>query len=469
MKKIETATEVLEIEIEKINHEGRGYAHYIHPPTQGSQGKHLHLNISYALPGDIVQVTVPNARGRKKATLEYDRVIKAGPTRNMEILEDESMTGGTPLIYMKYEEQLKYKENFVKDCLIAQGFNCEVVKPIVGMENPNHYRNKMELTFGHNDTLGMHQQGNFRNVVDMKGSYIAPSVMVEIKELVQTWQRKYQISGYEKDTKRGILRHLMMRYSFSTNELMVVIYATVGPQNYIDEIEELKQGLLTSFPNLKSLQWIENVTSTERIHSDTVHILYGREYINDQLNGFDYRIWPNTFFQANPIQAQKMVQIALEMAQPQPYMRMLDLYCGVGTFSLPFAKVCGELAGIEIVESSILSARRNAMDNGIENTTFFVGDARSSLKTLKEDWGMPDLLLLNPPRSGAGGKVMRSIGRFGTERIIYVSCNPKTLAEDLVSLRDFGYELVEVVPVDQFPHTNHVECVVLMSKGAPSE
>lgn len=463
MKKIQTPTQVLEVEIEKINHEGRGYVHYIHPPLQGSEGKHLHLNISYALPGDVVQVTVPNARGRKKATLEYDKIIKAGPVRNLTIPEDEGMTGGTPLIYMNYADQLKHKENFVKECLVSQGFDPSVVKPICGMDRPDHYRNKMELTFGHNDALGMHQQGNYRNVIDMKGSYIAPEIMLDIKNHIQEWQRKHQIPGYEKETKEGVLRHLMMRQSFETKELMIVIYATVTPSVYETEIEELKQSLVKAFPTLESLQWIVNVTSTERIHSDETYILHGRDYINDRLNGFDYRIWPDTFFQANPIQAQKMVQIALEMAQPQPNMRMLDLYCGVGTFSLPFAKVCSELAGIEIVESSILSARRNAADNGIENGTFFVNDARTGLKTLKEDWGTPDLLLLNPPRSGAGGKVMRAIGRFGTEKIIYVSCSPKSLAEDLVSLRDFGYELVEVVPVDQFPHTNHVECVVLLT------
>ncbi|MBD3948894.1 23S rRNA (uracil(1939)-C(5))-methyltransferase RlmD [Tuanshanicoccus lijuaniae] len=469
MKRVETPTEVLQVEIERINDKGFGYAHYVHPPKQGSQGKHLHLNIPYTVPGDVVEVTVPNASGRKKATRDYDALIKPSPMRNLTIPHDDRVISGTPLIYMNYQEQLKYKENLVKKFLTDKGFDSSVVSPIVGMENPNRYRNKMELTFGSNNTLGMHQQGNYRNVIDMKDSYIAPETMIDVKQIIQSWQLRHHIPGYEKESRTGVLRHLLMRQSFATNELMIVIYATVSPDAYTDAIEELKQLLLERFSQLASFQWIVNVTSFERLHADNKYLLHGREYIMDQLNGFDYRIWPDTFFQANPVQAEKMVQIAMEMANVHADMRILDLYCGVGTFSLPLAKTCSELAGIEIVESSIVSARRNASDNAIGNTTFFVNDAKNGLRTLNEDWGMPDMLLINPPRSGAGGKVMRAIGRLGTEKVIYVSCSPKSLADDLVSLLPFGYRLKQVVPVDQFPHTNHVECVVLMSKDAPTE
>lgn len=194
------------------------------------------------------------------------------------------------------------------------------------------------------------------------------------------------------------------------------------------------------------------------------HIPYGRDYINDELNGFKYRVWPETFFQANPVQAEKLVELALEMADVNQDMRVLDLFCGVGTFSLPLAANSKELAGIEIVDMSIQSAIRNAKDNGLANTYFMTSDARKGLIELKDTWGLPDLLLLDPPRSGADGKVMRSIGRFGTDKIVYVSCAPKSLADDLVWLREFGYELVTVQPVDQFPHTTHVECVALMSR-----
>ncbi|WZU02153.1 methyltransferase domain-containing protein [Erysipelothrix sp. D19-032] len=162
--------------------------------------------------------------------------------------------------------------------------------------------------------------------------------------------------------------------------------------------------MTTQFDSLVSLQWIEHVEAVERIQADAVHILHGRDYLVDVLNGFKYRIWPDTFFQANPVQAEKLVDLALEMADVNDSMKMLDLFCGVGTFSLPFAAKSQSLVGIEIVENSIISARRNAHDNGLENTFFMTSDARSGLPKLKEEWGQPDILLLDPPRSGAGWK-----------------------------------------------------------------
>lgn len=457
-------TEQLEVTIDHINYKGQGYARYIHAPDRGSQGRHLHLNIPFTVPGDVVQVTVENAKGRHKATVHYDKIIHPSPMRDTTIPMDEAICAGTPLVYMKYADQLEYKLNMVQNALAENDFDPALVKPVLGMDNPNRYRNKMELTFGSEGELGMHQQGNYRRVIDMKDSYIATEAMVEIKHIVSQWRRDFNLPGYVKDTHTGLLRNLLMRQSFSTGEMMVVLYATEGPDAYAEAADELTRRLLEAQPKIHSLQWVVHQDIADRIQSDEVHILHGRDFIYDELSGFKYRIWPNTFFQANPVQAEQMVKIALEMAQVDSNLRVLDLYCGVGTFSLPLARAAKDLCGIEIVDTSIQSARRNAQDNGLTNTHFITSDARSALKTLKDTWGQPDLLLLNPPRSGAGGKVMRSIGCFGTDKIIYVSCNPNTLAEDMRWLRDFGYQLQEAQPVDQFPHTHHVETVVLMQK-----
>ncbi|WP_159634230.1 23S rRNA (uracil(1939)-C(5))-methyltransferase RlmD [Erysipelothrix anatis] len=464
MKKITYPTEVLDVTIDHIDEYGYGYARYTHAPEKGSQGRRLNLFITNVVPGDVVRVSVPNAKGRGKATLGYDSLLQPGPTRNMDVPIDESVSGGTPLQYMQYDAQLQFKENMVKQYLDEEGFDTSLVQPIIGMKQPERYRNKMELTFGVNGELGMTQQGNFRKVIDLKDSVLMPEIMVTVKHAVSAWQHKYELSGYNKETETGLLRNLMMRYSFTTQELMVVFYATQSPENFPKAIKELVEIMTTQFDSLVSLQWIEHAEAVERIQADAVHILHGRDYLVDVLNGFKYRIWPDTFFQANPVQAEKLVDLALEMADVNDSMKMLDLFCGVGTFSLPFAAKSQSLAGIEIVENSIISARRNAHDNGLENTFFMTSDARSGLPKLKEEWGQPDILLLDPPRSGAGGKVMRSIGRFGTDKVIYVSCAPKSLAQDIKSLRDFGYELVSVQPVDQFPHTAHVETVVLLQK-----
>ncbi|MDE1549918.1 23S rRNA (uracil(1939)-C(5))-methyltransferase RlmD [Jeotgalibaca caeni] len=464
MKKMVYPTEVLEVTIERIDPKGYGYARYIHPPDKGSNGKHLNINVTNVVPGDVVRVTIENAKGRNKAYVDYDELIKPGPSRNLEIPTHTAVSGGTPLQYMHYANQLEYKMDMVKGYLEEAGFDPSLVQPIIGMDEPNRYRNKMELTFGSNGELGMHQQGNFRRVIDLEDSILAPKVMVEVKHVISQWQKDYQLPGYDKTTQSGVLRNLLMRTSFATGELMVVLYAVEAPSTLSEAVSDLTERLTSQFDQLVSLQWIEHAAAVERIQADATHILHGRDYINDELNGFKYRIWPDTFFQANPVQAEKLVELALEMADVNEEMRVLDLFCGVGTFSLPFAKRSKELAGIEIVENSILSARRNAKDNGLDNTYFMVNDARVGLIELKETWGQPDLLVLDPPRSGAGGKVMRSIGRFGTDKIIYVSCSPKSLAEDLIWLKDFGYELITVQPVDQFPHTTHVECVVLMEK-----
>jgi 23S rRNA (uracil1939-C5)-methyltransferase len=202
----------------------------------------------------------------------------------------------------------------------------------------------------------------------------------------------------------------------------------------------------------------------DRAQSEETHLLSGRDFIYDEMSGYRFRLWFDTFFQTNPLQAQKLVDLALEMAEPKKTEKMMDLFCGVGTFSLPFADKVGSLAGIELVESSIASARRNAEENNVNNTMFLANNAREGIEQMLESFGRPELLLLDPPRSGAGGKVMRKIGRARPERVVYVSCNPDTFATDIKELEAFGYELKTVQPVDLFPQTVHVECVARLER-----
>lgn len=464
MKKEEYPTEVLDVKIDYVDPKGRGVVRYRHAPDRGNLGKQLLLFIANVVQGDVVRVTVDNAKGRHIARVDYDELLEAGPTRDLSIPTHKAVSGGTPLQYMKYDAQLEFKSDLVREYLEKEGFDTSLINPIIGMEEPSRYRNKMELSFGQDGELGMHQQGNYRKVIDLEDSIIAPKIMIDVKHIVSQWQKDHGFTGYDKDAHTGLLRNLMMRTSFETGELMVVVYATEKPDEHKEAVQDLTERLSQAFPNLASLVWIEYTNISGRIQSEESFTLYGRDYIYDELVGYRYRIWHDTFFQPNPVQAEKMVELALEMADVQEDMRVLDLFCGVGTFSLPFAKRSKELAGIEIVETSIESAKRNAKDNGLENTYFLASDARRGMKELPETWGQPDLLLLDPPRSGAGGKVMRSIGRLGTDKVVYVSCNPKTLAEDLVWLKDYGYELKVVQPIDQFPHTPHVETVCLLSR-----
>jgi len=322
----------------------------------------------------------------------------------------------------------------------------------------------MEFTFAKDGSLGLHEQGNFRKIISLETCLIAGKQMVEAAMEVANWVKDHQLKGYDKDLHEGLLRHLMVRQSFATGELMLGLFATESPEAELKQAaDDLVKRIGEKFPEVKSLLWLENTDWADRTQSEKTHLLAGRDFIYDEMDGYRFRLWFDTFFQTNPVQAQKLVDIAIEMGKPKKTEKMIDLFCGVGTFSLPFASRVGKLAGIEIVETSIESAKRNALDNGIDNTYFLAKDARKGIDEVLESFGTPELLLLDPPRSGAGGKVMRRIGRAKPERIVYVSCNPDTFATDIKELEQFGYKLNVVQPVDLFPHTVHVECCALLT------
>lgn len=456
--------ETFTIKINELDNKGsgRGYALRDHG---GHKPRKLNLAVPQTLPGETVTVDVPNPT-RKRANVLPKEIVEAHPDRVPAPCPHFDLCGGCVWQHWKYEAQLKEKTDFVKRSLQKHGFDTDVVKDAIGMEeHPFEYRNKMEFTFGQNGELGMHELGNFRKIIDIDTCLIANNDMVEAMRIVSIWARKHELPGYHKEKHTGLLRHLMVRRSQETKEMMLAIFATDMPDGELKPlIDELIEELSSVFDNLKSIMWMVNTDIADRTQSEDTYLLYGRDYINDVMYGYNYRTWFDTFFQTNPTQAEKLVELALELADAKDHERMIDLFCGVGTFSLPFAARVKELAGIEIVESSIESAKRNAEDNGIDNTYFLAKDARRGMDEVLETWGTPDLLMLDPPRSGAGGKVMRRIGRLGTDRVVYVSCNPETFAADITWLRELGYELKTVQPVDLFPHTVHVEVVSLLVK-----
>ncbi|MFZ2464114.1 MAG: 23S rRNA (uracil(1939)-C(5))-methyltransferase RlmD [Caldibacillus thermoamylovorans] len=450
-------------EIRQLDKNGAGQAVVWHENEKGNSKK-LKLTVPETLPGEKVRVTVDKPeRRRRKAVLE--EIIEAHPERVGPACPHFSLCGGCVWQHWQYAGQLQEKTNHVKHALEAQGFEPYLVQDTMGMEDPWHYRNKMEFTFSPDGTLGLHEQGNFRKIISLETCLIAGKKMVEAAMDIAKWASDHHLSGYNKDTHEGLLRHLMVRESFATGEMMLALFATEAPDGNLREAaSDLIDRIEAKFPEVKSLLWLENRDWADRTQSEKTHVLSGRDFIYDELSGFRYRIWYDTFFQTNPTQAQKLVDLAIEMGQPKKNEKMIDLFCGVGTFSLPFAKQVKELSGIEIVETSIESAKRNAKDNGITNTHFLARDARHGIDEVIDSFGTPELLLLDPPRSGAGGKVMRKIGRAQPERIVYVSCNPDTFATDMKELRPFGYQLELVQPVDLFPHTVHVECCALLIK-----
>lgn len=457
------AAEIFETKIQELDYKGAGRAEVWRENDKGNLKK-LKLILPQTLPGEEVRVTVDLPTKKKWKTLP-DEILTSHEERVTPPCPHFVKCGGCVWQHWSYSGQLAAKTAHVKRAIEEQGFDPSLVSDAIGMDEPWHYRNKMEFTFSPEGTLGLMEQGNFRNVISLETCLIAGKEMVEAAMEVAEWMKVHELKGYDKDEHTGLLRHLMVRQSFITGEMMLGVFATEAPDGALtDAVNDLIERVEAKFPQVKSLLWLENRDWADIAQSDDVHVLSGRDYINDEMAGYKFRLWFDTFFQTNPTQAQKLVDIALEMAEPKETEKMMDLFCGVGTFSLPFADRVGSLAGIELVESSIASAKRNAEDNGVHNTTFLAESARTGIDKMLESFGRPELLLLDPPRAGAGGKVMRRIGRAQPERIVYVSCSPDTLATDMKELAAFGYELKGVQPVDLFPQTVHVECVARLEK-----
>lgn len=459
----EQVGKTFDAKIDKLDRKGSGLAAVWRENEEGNPKK-LKLIIPQTLPGETVRVTVDKTKSRKRKVMP-GTILEEHPERITPECPHFDRCGGCVWQHWRYEGQLKEKMEHVKGAVASQGFDASLIRETIGMDNPWHYRNKMEFTFSPDGELGLHEQGNWRKVISLETCLIAGRDMVEAAMEVAEWAKQYELKGYNKDLHEGLLRHLMVRQSFATKEIMLALFATESPTGNLKKaVDDLVERIGEKFPQVKSFMWMENNDVADRVQSEESHILAGRDFIYDELAGYRYRLWFDTFFQTNPTQAEKLVELALEIGEPKESEKMIDLFCGVGTFSLPFAARVAELAGIEIVESSIESAKRNAEDNGISNTHFLAKDARKGIDQVLESFGHPELLLLDPPRSGAGGKVMRKIGRSGPERIVYVSCNPDSFATDIKELEPFGYTLKMVQPVDLFPNTIHVECVALLVK-----
>jgi len=452
--------EIMVAEISHLDEKGSGRAEVWRKNELGNPKK-LKLTIPMTLPGEKVRVTVDQPE-RKRRKAMPDEIVEAHQDRTAPPCPHFDKCGGCVWQHWSYSAQLNEKTEHVRHTIESQGFDPKLVQETIGMDEPWRYRNKMEFTFSPEGALGLHEQGNFRKIISLETCLIAGEEMVEAAMEVAKWVKDHKLKGYNKDLHEGLLRHLMVRQSFATDEIMLAIFATESPEEYQEAVHDLVLRIEQKFPQVKSLLWLENTQWADRTQAEKSHILSGRDFINDEMDGYRFRLWFDTFFQTNPTQAQKLVDLAIEMGKPQKTEKMIDLFCGVGTFSLPFANKVGKLAGIEIVETSIESAKRNAEDNGISNTDFLAKDARKGIDQVLESFGHPELLLLDPPRSGAGGKVMRRIGRSKPQRIVYVSCNPDTFATDIKELEPFGYQLQMVQPVDLFPHTVHVECVALL-------
>ena len=478
--------ELVTVKIEDIGNDGEGIG-----KVEGYT-----LFVKDAVIGDEVQARITRPK-KNYAYARCEKILTSSPYRSEPVCAFHRQCGGCQIQALSYEKQLAFKQGKVRNNLIRLGgFTPEevdkVMEPVVGMEEPYHYRNKALFPVG-TDRQGKlvtgFYAGRTHDIIANTDCALGVTENKEILETVLDYMRTCKVSAYEETTGKGLVRHILIRKGFTSGQLMVCLIINTPAQDreknqWLPGQQELIDRL-TGIPGMTSISVNINREKTNVVLGKETHTIWGSDTIEDTIHmretvGFSlahekdavtYHISPQSFYQVNPVQTEKLYSLALEYAGLTGKETVWDLYCGIGTISLFLARRAKQVYGVEIVPQAIQDARRNATDNGITNAEFFVGKAEDILTDFyhKEDKGNeemrhPDVIVVDPPRKGCDALCLDTMLRMAPERIVYVSCDSATLARDLRILCDGGYELQKVRPVDQFGQTVHVETVCLLSQ-----
>ena len=371
--------------------------------------------------------------------------------------------GGCTLQGVQYKKQLKEKQKQVQNLL--QKF-CRVY-PIIGMEDPFHYRNKVHAVFGRlrngSYISGVYEEGTHK-IVNVDVCQIEDETADAIIRDIRGLLKSFKIRTYDEDTGYGLLRHVMVRRGFQSGEVMVVL---VLASPILPSRNNFVKALLKIHPEITTIVLNVNDRSTSMVLGEREKAIYGKGYIEDTLCGTIFRISPKSFYQVNPVQTEHLYAKAIELAGLTGKERVVDAYCGIGTISLIAAKQAKEVIGVELNPDAVRDAVRNAKRNQVRNVSFYTQDAGKFMVEMAEQGEKADVVFMDPPRSGSDEIFMASVLKLAPKRIVYISCNPETLARDLEYLTKHGYRAKEAYPFDQFPFTKHVETVVLLSHKKP--
>ena len=371
--------------------------------------------------------------------------------------------------HISYEGQLRYKENQVRQVLTRIGKLEDIkVHPVIGMDNPWYYRNKAQVPVGEKD--GKLIAGFFKprshEIVDTNESLIQLPEINEAVQVVKEICDELKIPAYYEESHKGVLRHIMARYGKQTGELMVVLVTKTAD---IPQKNKLVEKIVARLPKIKSIVHNVNSKRTNVILGEKTKVLWGTEVIYDYIGEVKFAISPLSFYQVNPDQTKVLYNKALEYAGLSGEETVIDAYCGIGTISLFLAQKAKKVLGVEVVPEAIEDAKRNAELNHITNAEFAAGEAETVIPEWYEKGVEADVLVVDPPRKGCDETLLQTIIDMKPKKVVYVSCNPATLARDLRILEDGGYRTVEVQPVDMFPHTVHVECCSLLVRKVVSQ
>jgi 23S rRNA (uracil1939-C5)-methyltransferase len=428
-----------------------------------------------AIPGDVVDVTILKKRKRHLEG-RIKTLHKESPDRIAPKCSHFGICGGCSWQQMSYEAQLEHKQKEVNDALSRIGdVDVNEYAPIIGCSETFAYRNKMEFSFSarrwltfeeingddkveDKTALGFHIPGMWDKIVDIEHCHIQPEFPNEIRNAVKAYARQENLSFFDARHREGFLRTLMIR-STQMGEIMVVF-------QFFHEDVEAREGLLNhladKFPNITSLQYIINEKANDSIYDQELHCFKGSNYITERIGELQFRITPKAFYQTNPAQAEVLYAKALELASIDTSAVVYDLYTGLGTIAQYIAHTCKKVVGVESVPDAVVAAKENARRNGITNAVFEVGDMRKVFTDgFVKKHGAPDLIIVDPPRDGMHKDVIEQLLKIKSSKILYISCNPSTQARDLAILKS-QYSVIISQAVDMFPHTQHVENIVLL-------
>jgi 23S rRNA (uracil1939-C5)-methyltransferase len=466
MKKIPADKKFLNnIQVIDIAEEGKGVG----------KSDDLVIFIDKAVPGDVVDVELLR---RKKKFYEgrIQNIVKPSDHRTEPFCEHFGVCGGCKWQHLKYDAQLLFKQKSVVDALqrLAK-VDTSGIEPILGSKETSYYRNKLEYTFSDKrwltdgdmrsdqememNALGYHIPGRFDKILDIEHCYLQADPSNNIRNKVREYALANKISFYNLKNHEGSLRNLIIRTS-STGELMViVVFAYVEKE----QIKGMMEFISNEFKNLKSLLYIINQKKNDTIFDQDIHVFEGADHIFENMNGLKFKIGPKSFYQTNSEQAFELYKITKDFAGFKGDELVYDLYTGAGTIANFIAGSVKSVVGIEYVPTAIEDAKINSEINAIENTSFFAGDMKDILNAeFIQTHGKPDVVITDPPRAGMHADVVKRLLEMEAEKIVYVSCNAATQARDIALMKD-KYEVSRIRPVDMFPHTQHVENVVLLT------
>jgi 23S rRNA (uracil1939-C5)-methyltransferase len=447
-----TVDQELELKIDSLAYGGSGVA----------RANGFVVFVRRGLPGDRVRARVTKVKRNHAEALAIE-VVEAGAPRVDAPCKHYPECGGCRFQDLAYEAQAEAKERQVRDALqrIA-GLPEPPLEPILPAVEHFHYRNKLEYSFAdtpEGPALGFHRAGRWDEVLEVERCWLTTELGNAIRNTVRDWAREERLQPYDQEAQTGYLRHLVVREGRNTGQALVQLVTAPGERFERERFVEV----LRAFPEVRSIHWAVNDSPAEVTNVPTT-VLWGDDAIEEELCGLRFRVRPGAFLQTNTAMAERLYGVALDYAGLSGAETVYDLYCGIGTIGLAMAGRALTVWGVEISEESVACALENADLNGITNAAFFAGNVGQALEELRERAGPADVVVVDPPRAGLAGKALRRVGRLGAPRLVYVSCNPTTLAGDAKALTgEYGYRLERARPVDMFPHTPHVETVALLT------